>query len=651
MNRPAKIFLWLIAAIVALLLVAVITFFLLFDPNDFRDDVERAVEEATGRETTIGGDVSLKLFPWLAVQLGETRLGNAPGFGDEPFAAFDDVTLSVQIMPLIFERKVMVGTAEVNGLQLNLAVKPDGTDNWSDLADSEDSAVAPGDDMGDAAPGTTSAELAISGIAFRDATITYTSGADRFSMTEADFTIGPVEGNQDRLSIGPIAFAALVSGVTEMPTQLTFNTDGIEIDVPASVATLQPLELSVLGIDMHAEVEPVAFGGATATRATLKVDTFSPRSLMTQLGIEPPQTTDPSVLSELSIAAAASIGETSANLSDVTVVVDDTTFTGSMTVPFDPAGRLSVQLAGDAIDLDRYMAVSEEEEAEAAAETPPVEIPVEMIEPLNIKGSLTIGSVRMANMELSDVKLGLDAANGRMRINPIAAGLYGGQYNGDVRVDVSGATPTLSFDEKIDGVDVASLAKAMFDAENVTGTIGGNFKLSGRGSDTNAIRETLGGTMAFAIEDGTYEGTDVWWELRRARAMLRQEEPPEPTLPARTRFTSVTASGTVTNGVLQSDDLDAELPFMQLTGSGNVDLNTAKIDYGLRARILAKPELMGDATAKEIEDFTKTVIPLRISGTLDSPKVAPDVEDLLRQRVEDEVKEKIEDKLKDLFKR
>ncbi|MEJ2256457.1 MAG: AsmA family protein, partial [Woeseiaceae bacterium] len=122
MNRPVKIFLWLIAAIAVLFVIAAIMFFLLFDPNDFRDDVEQAVEEATGRETTIGGDVSLKLFPWLAVQLGETRLGNAPGFGDEPFAAFDDVTLSVQILPLILERKVMVGTAEINGLQLNLAV-------------------------------------------------------------------------------------------------------------------------------------------------------------------------------------------------------------------------------------------------------------------------------------------------------------------------------------------------------------------------------------------------------------------------------------------------------------------------------------------------------------------------------------------------
>ncbi|MEJ2298236.1 MAG: AsmA-like C-terminal region-containing protein, partial [Woeseiaceae bacterium] len=135
------------------------------------------------------------------------------------------------------------------------------------------------------------------------------------------------------------------------------------------------------------------------------------------------------------------------------------------------------------------------------------------------------------------------------------------------------------------------------------------------------------------------------------RALLRQEEPPERTLPARTRFTSVTASGQVTDGVLTSDDLRAELPFMQLTGSGDVDLNEGTVDYRLRARIFEKPELMGAATPDEIDDLTKTVIPLRISGPLTSPSVVPDVEDLLRQRVEEEVKEKLQDKLKDLLKR
>ena len=650
MNRPLKIFLWVIAGVAAVFAVAAIAFLFLFDANDFKEDVERAVNESTGRELFISGDVSVQIFPWLAVDIGEARLGNAPGFGDEPFAAFESVRLSVQIMPLILQRQVVVGTAEIDGLQLNLAARADGTDNWSDLAAADDGKGAHRDESADTGRGRTSGELAVSGVAIRNATITYTSGADKYSLSEADFTIGPVFGDENRLSVGRIAFGAIVSGATEMPTRFQFETGGIEVDVPGQVATVEPVEVSVLGVDIYAAFEPIAYGGDLDATATLRVDTFSPRSVMTQLGAEPPETADPSALSKVSIEANASVGQTLAALSGVSIVVDDTTLTGAMTVPFDPAGRFTLELDADAIDLNRYMTV-DGEQAEAGEAAPPAEIPADLIRPLNARGELGIGSVRIGNLELTNVDVGLDAANGRMRIHPIAAGLFGGSYSGDIRIDVSGNTPELSMNETVQGVDLAKLAMAMFEQKNITGNFAGNFKLGGRGNDLGEIRETLGGTMSLELQDGTYEGTDIWYELRRARAMLKREDPPAPQLPARTRFSTVTASGVVTNGVLRNEDLKAELPFMELTGAGDVDLGKGTVDYGLRARIFEKPELMGDATPGEIDDLTKAVIPLRISGSLASPKVVPDVEELLLEQAEEEIKEKLEDKLKDIFKR
>ena len=164
MNRPLKIFLWVIAGLAAVFAVAAIAFLFLFDANNFKKDVERVVKESTGRELVIAGDVSVQIFPWLAVGIGEARLGNAPGFGDEPFAAFDSVTLSVQMMPLIFQRQVVVGTAEIDGLQLNLAARADGTDNWSDLAATDDSEVVIADEIVDAKGVRTRGKLAVSGV-------------------------------------------------------------------------------------------------------------------------------------------------------------------------------------------------------------------------------------------------------------------------------------------------------------------------------------------------------------------------------------------------------------------------------------------------------------------------------------------------------
>jgi len=163
------------------------------------------------------------------------------------------------------------------------------------------------------------------------------------------------------------------------------------------------------------------------------------------------------------------------------------------------------------------------------------------------------------------------------------------------------------------------------------------------------VQRSLGGNMSFTLQDGTWEGTDIWYELRRARALFRNETPPEPDLPARTPFSEVRATSTVTNGIVRNDDFFAELPFMQLNGNGTVNLPEATVDYSLSGRVFEKPEFVRDVTAEELADLTKTAIPLRITGDLASPSIGIDFEALLRDRVQEELEDKLKDKLKELL--
>jgi AsmA protein len=164
-----------------------------------------------------------------------------------------------------------------------------------------------------------------------------------------------------------------------------------------------------------------------------------------------------------------------------------------------------------------------------------------------------------------------------------------------------------------------------------------------------AIQRDLAGDMSMELTDGSYTGTDIWYEIRRARALLKGEAPPEAVLPAKTNFSTVRMTGVVTDGIMRSDDLFAELPFMQLTGGGLVDIPAGTVDYSLSARILERPEFLHDASPEELDEYTEAVIPLKIEGPLTSPSVSPDLEKLLRKRVEDELKDKLKDKLKGLF--
>jgi AsmA protein len=446
-----------------------------------------------------------------------------------------------------------------------------------------------------------------------------------------------------QVSIEGLNVSGELRGVTTQAAEFNFDSRAMTIDTVAERMSPGEMDFSVLGVSMSANVEPFSYAGSPQPKAALRVAEFSLKELMQALDIEPPATADASALSRVSFSANAAVGEDSIALDSMTLELDDSTMVGSLSLPITANGAIRFDLNVDAINLDGYMAPADATATTAEESGDDIEIPVDMIRELNASGSFKIDRAFLSGMEFTNLELGLQSSGGILRLNPLAAELYDGTYNGDVRIDASQDIPSISVNEKLAGVNLASLAKAMFEQENISGTINGSFVLSGAGRNLAAIRQDLDGNMALELIDGAWEGTDVWHQLRTARAMFRQEPVPEPDLPARTEFTSVSATGTVTDGIFENDDLLAKLPFLQLTGNGIVDLPAAQVNYSVEARVFDKPELMSGITEAELADFTKTVVPIKITGSLASPSVRPDIEAVFRQQVEGAIEEQTEE--------
>ena len=710
MGRVLKLLLIFVAALVALAVIAVLVFALLFDPNDYRDRIAQAVEERTGREFVIEGELGLSVFPWLAVEVGRTKLGNAEGFGPEPFASFESAELSVRLLPMLLRREIEVGKARLEGLDLHLAVAADGRSNWQDLSEAQETPdpAAPGEDEGgpasldigsievvnasltyaDAQAGTTyrlnklnAATGSIrpgdpvdfdAGFEFAmepDGTTGSLAAAGTLDLGETGVELADVSAQGELTGETPLkmelAMPALQmnteTGVLEIeeltikgqtggatPVAFSLSAPAIGVDTEASRISPGTLDFSAFDVKGNAAVEPFSYADEITPSANLHIDAFSPKSLMQALAIEAPPTADPDALGKLVIDAHAAVGTDSITLDQLRMKLDDTTFTGEFVMPMDPAGRIRFGLAADAINADRYMAPADENAAAAAeGEEPPLEIPVDLIRELNVAGSLTIGEVLLGGMSFSDVELAVDSAEGRMRIHPFTAGFFDGRYEGDIRIDASGELASLSANEKISAVSLAPLAKAAFEQDNITGLLNGTFQLAGRGNDMSEIQKTLDGKLSFALADGAYEGVDIWYQLRRARALFRKEAPPEPSLPPRTAFSDVSATGTVTDGVMRNEDFVADLPFMRLTGKGSVDLVAGTIDYALTGNVYDRPEGIGQTAQGEVADLAKAVIPLKVTGTLVEPKIGIDVDDMVKERAKDELRERLLEKLDD----
>lgn len=681
MNHLLKTLLIIVVSIVGVVIFASVALYLFFDPNDYRDDISAGVKEVTGRDLTIEGDLSLSVFPWLAIEVGRTELGNAEGFGDEPFMRFEAASLSVRMLPLILSQETTVGTASIEGLVVNLQVAADGTTNWDDLSQPEET-------VGFEIPETDAepTKVEFGSIEVSDANVSYTDvqtgsaytvtdlafvsdgiGADEpFDLdAEFDFSVAPgdlgghvaIRGTTTmtegaaQVSIEGLNVSGELRGVTTQAAEFNFDSRAMTIDTAAERMSPGEMDFSILGVSMSANVEPFSYAGSPQPKAELRVAEFSLKELMQALDSEPPATADPSALSHVAFSARAAVGEDSIALDSMTLELDDSTMVGSLSLPTTENGAIHFDLNVDAINLDGYMAPAGAAAATADKSGDDIEMPVDMIRGLNANGSFKIDRAFLSGMEFTNLELGLQSSGGKLRLNPVAAELYDGTYNGDVRIDASQDVPSISVNERLAGVNLASLAKAMFEQENISGTINGSFVLSGGGRNLAAIRQDLDGNMALELVDGAWEGTDVWHQLRAARAMFRQEPAPEPDLPARTEFTSVSATGTVTDGIFKNDDLLVELPFLQLTGNGIVDLPAAQVNYSVEARVFDKPELMSGISEAELADFTKTVIPIKITGSLAAPSVRPDIEAIFRQQVEEAAEEQIEELKGRLFER
>ena len=681
MKNLARTLLIIVASIVGVVVLASVALYLFFDPNDYREKISAGVKDATGRDLMIEGELSLSIFPWLAIEIGRTEFGNAAGFSGGPFLRFEEASLSVQMLPLILSQQATIGTASIEGLVVNLEVAADGRTNWDDLTSTEEPAGIESP-QSNAEPG----RFEVGSIEVRDADVSYTDaqagsaysiinlmfksdgiGADEPFDLDANFdfmvTPGDLGGHvairgtttmtegAAQVSIEGLNVSGEISGVTTQVAEFNFDSREMTIDSVAARVSPGEMDLSVLGISMSAIVEPFSYTGSPRPKAELRVAEFSLKELMRAVDIEPPATADDRALSRVSFSANAAVGEESIVLDSMTLKLDDSTMVGSLSLPSTDSGEIQFDLNVDVINLDGYMAPADSSAASRADESSDdIEIPVEMIRDLNANGSFEIERAFLSGMEFTNLELGLQSAGGKLRLNPLAADLYDGTYNGDVRIDASQDIPSISVHERLAGVNLASLAKSMFEQDNITGTINGSFALSGAGRNLAAIRQDLDGNMSLEIFDGAWEGTDVWHQLRTARAMFRQEPAPAPDLPARTEFTSVSATGMVTDGIFENDDLIISLPFLQLTGKGFVDLPAGQVDYSAEARVLDKPELMSGVTEDELADFTKTVVPIKITGSLNSPSVRPDFEAVFRQQVEgalDEKKEELKNRLFD----
>ncbi len=662
---------WLAAVVLVLIVVAALLLPRFFDSGEFRDRIAREFAASTGRTLSLDDDMKLKVFPWLGVELGQTRIGNAESFGDDPFAVIDEAAVGVRLMPL-FSREIEVSEVRLSGLKLKLHRKKDGSTNWDDLGGAETAEPAPESEGGSVFD---PASVRIAGVNITDAEVVFVDdmAGQRQVLALPRLSTGPValgepfdveaevraavdappSALEARISLNLAVDAAMtavairdlsIAGTLEGDTlpggsqDVDIRAPAVSLDLDAQTLSLPELSVRVLGLEADLAMEGTRVVDDPRIEGTLVMQPFSPRELMTAMAAEVPVTADEAVLGLLEARAGFRYAGDTAELTDLEGRLDDSRFEGEATVGLGETTLVRAQLNIDAVDVDRYLPPETEtaasDDAPAATTT---ELPVESLEGLDVEAGLAIGEVTVMGLKITDTKAELKIKDRRLELNPVAAAMYGGDTTMSMVLNGRQSPPTFRLEQRLDGVNLKPLLNDFAETEQISGTAVSRMKVSSRGDSSDALVADLDGTVSFAVEDARLEGINLWYEISRAYALIKQEPAPEKT-GSDTVFKDFKGSANIRNGVARTDDLEAGTPFLSLTGKGKMSLVDSTLDYKLAATVLSTAK---DPETGEVSDIAGRSIPIRVTGTLDNPKVLPDMEAIVKSEAEDLIKDQL----------
>jgi len=666
-----KIIKWLLVSVLVLVLLigaGATALVYLVDWNDFRDTIQKQTKKHTGRDLTIAGDLKPTVFPWVGVSIGDIALANAEGFGDLPFAKMGSADVKVELLPLL-KKEVNIRTVELNGLNLDLQRSADGTTNWDDLVKSSDATTTTttptenGDESieveGDSAA---IAALAVGGISIGDANVSWKDAQTGTDVKLSDFNLntGAIElakafdlNTDFKVASNSMGLGADINGAAQVMLdldnqvyslsglKLTTNAVGdsfpdgkldatLDANIMAKLSEqkidVENLSLSALGLVLSGVVNVANLDTQPAVSGKLSSNEFSPLDMFAKLGIEAPSTADAAVLQKASLSLDLDATPASASLNGLTIKLDDTTFSGSAQLPSLAAGGIPpvrFDFEVDAIDLDRYLPPVVEGASDDTATTTsgpaatgdePIALPLDMMRQLDVDGEFRVGSVKVKNLTTSDIAVPVKAKNGVIAVNGLRASMYQGQLNSNATIDASGNTPSFAVDMNLAGIEADPLLVDLMQKDSfLTGN--GQFaaKITTAGDTVNGLTAGLNGGFNTAFNDGSINGVNIGYQIRRAKAALTGQSAPADEV-VKTDFSTFSVSGQFVNGVMQSNDLDMRSPLLRLGGDGQVDLPGEYVDYTLTTLITGSAQGQG---GEDLESLKGVELDIPIRGSFD----------------------------------
>ncbi len=278
--------------------------------------------------------------------------------------------------------------------------------------------------------------------------------------------------------------------------------------------------------------------------------------------------------------------------------------------------------------------------------------------PLRAEGQLAVGKLVLDTITASDVQSKVVMANNIILLSPLSLRLYGGIYQGTVRIDQNGGAPEIALNGRFNGLDINQfLSASSGQSSSIYGNADGTIDVRGR-NDAAGISQSLTGNGFVSISNGKFASFDLMKQVELLGKLINL-----PTGGAGSAFRSLKTNLRFDRGKLTTDALQLVMEDMQVGGDGWLQLGDnpsvsyevlAKLSPALTKRVMPggsgeggrTPITLGTGLNSVIGNFFMDqggiVLPLKMSGSLKQP-----VFGLNSSMLQAKAKEKLKDNLKE----
>ncbi|WP_271272395.1 AsmA family protein [Aliamphritea hakodatensis] len=707
-----KTLLKLVGGLVALLVVLVVAGGILlgtlFDPNEYKQEIQTLALDNGGVELKIGGDIDWSVFPWLGLKINQIQV-NYPG--KPQFASLNQAQVAVEL-PALLSGNVKMKSVVLDGLTLDLIAESPTDNNWSvpQTADATGSSAA--EPAADSGTGTADASadsgaalgLDIESIAITNGQLTYTdktadskvllndlnvtSGkvvTNAFFPAQLSFNAEQYQGSEKQMTVAAKLDAQFFLDLAQQQYQVkgltstlglqgaAFNGKTVPLelnaDITADVAnqqvSLQGLSLKLANLAANGNVTVNDFA-KPAFSGDLAVASFELNALMDALGQAAVETTDPNVLKAISLNTKLAGPANTLVMEQLQLKLDDTTFNGQLAYNLMD-GALALNLKGDSIDADRYLPPKAEGEAAsgdaatANSEAAPAKtggeryskepvIPVEPLVGLNLDATLGLQKLLISGLTVNNILLDVSAHGGLVKASKINADLYGGTVRNSVTLDVRKTPVQMNTKKNISNIQIGDLLKDLAQVDRITGSLSSKSDVNTRGRSVYDIVNSMTGTASVNMKDGEIKGIGIAQTICQGFNSVGSLGLNTEQVDQSTPFANLNGNFKIKNGLVDNRDLKAELDAITVKGAGQVNVPASNLDYRLGLTI---EENLFKQTCSVNNALEGVEWPVDCKGSFDDDPAQlckPDlsvIEDVIKAQLKKKLKAEVETKAKE----